>query len=164
MRIRYALLLIPLFGAPLPIAPLFGATALAETVAPPAAEHRGKLTAEERFNAANTTHDGHLTLDQAKTGYKSVARSFNQIDGDHHGYVTMDDIAAWKAAKRAAKRAAKDAAPATTPGVIRPGHAAQDGVTPKPIGTSTDLIVPMPARPRLGVDVPSAPLDKAHTS
>ena len=36
-----------------------------------------RLTMQQRFEQANVTHDGHLTLDQAKTGYKSVARHFD---------------------------------------------------------------------------------------
>jgi len=59
------------------------------------------LTMTQRFEAANTTHDGHLTLDQAKTGYKSVARHFAAIDTDKKGYITEDDIRAYNKAQRA---------------------------------------------------------------
>ena len=52
-------------------------------------------TMQQRFEHANVTHDGHLTLDQAKTGYKSVARHFDAIDQDKKGYVTEDDIRAY---------------------------------------------------------------------
>ena len=34
------------------------------------------LSMTQRFEQANTTHDGHLTPDQAKTGYKTLARHF----------------------------------------------------------------------------------------
>jgi hypothetical protein len=54
----------------------------------------------ERFEQANLTHDGHLTLDQAKSGYKSVARHFDAIDVDKKGYVTVDDIRAYNKAQR----------------------------------------------------------------
>lgn len=57
-----------------------------------AASHQ---TMHEHFVAANTTHDGHLTLEQAKVGYKSVARKFDAIDKDHKGYVTEADIHAY---------------------------------------------------------------------
>jgi hypothetical protein len=40
------------------------------------------MTEEERFDAANTPHDGHLTEDQAKAAQK--------------GYVTMDDLKAYQ--------------------------------------------------------------------
>jgi hypothetical protein len=63
--------------------------------------HHHRMTMNERFTAANTTHDGHLTLDQAKTGYRTVARHFAAIDTGHKGYVTEDDIRAWEKAQRA---------------------------------------------------------------
>jgi hypothetical protein len=97
MRLCHALLLLPLFGTP----------AFAESGTPPAAAHHGRQSAGEHFADANTTHDGHLTLDQASSGYKSIAKSFSQIDTSHHGYVTMDDIKAWKAAKKLARHDAK---------------------------------------------------------
>ena len=55
-------------------------------------------TMHDRFAAANTTHDGHLTLEQAKAGYKSVAKKFDAIDKDHKGYVTEADIHAYYSA------------------------------------------------------------------
>ena len=49
------------------------------------------------FYAANTTHDGHLTLDQAKAAnFKLVVDHFNEIDTAKRGYVTFYDIQAWK--------------------------------------------------------------------
>ncbi len=58
---------------------------------------------EQRFTQANTAHDGHLTLDQAKTGYKTVARHFRDIDTDGKGFVTENDIRAWHALQKAAR-------------------------------------------------------------
>jgi hypothetical protein len=55
-------------------------------------------TMHDRFTAANTTHDGHLTLEQAKAGYKSVAKKFDAIDKDRKGYVTEADIHAYYSA------------------------------------------------------------------
>jgi hypothetical protein len=55
-------------------------------------------TMHDRFAAANITHDGHLTLEQAKAGYKSVAKKFDAIDKDHKGYVTEADIHAYYSA------------------------------------------------------------------
>ena len=50
-----------------------------------------------KFYAANTTHDGHLTLAQAKAAdFKPVVAHFSQIDTAHHGYVTFYDIQAWR--------------------------------------------------------------------
>lgn len=49
------------------------------------------------FYAANTTHDGHLTLAQAKAAdFKPVVDHFSQIDLKKHGYVTFYDIQAWR--------------------------------------------------------------------
>jgi hypothetical protein len=50
----------------------------------------------DKFYAANTTHDGHLTLAQAKTAdMKPVVEHFSEIDTKHRGYVTFYDIQAW---------------------------------------------------------------------
>jgi hypothetical protein len=68
----------------------------------------------KRFAAANTTHDGHLTLDQASaSNWNYVVKNFDGIDKDHKGYVSVADIRAYSAAQRAARRAA---APANTKG------------------------------------------------
>jgi hypothetical protein len=49
-----------------------------------------------KFYAANTSHDGHLTLAQAKTaGLQPVVDHFADIDTKHLGYVTFYDIEAW---------------------------------------------------------------------
>ncbi len=49
-----------------------------------------------KFYAANTTHDGHLTLAQAKAaGLMPVVDHFSDIDVKKRGYVTFYDIEAW---------------------------------------------------------------------
>ncbi len=49
------------------------------------------------FYTANTTHDGHLTLAQAKAAdFKLVADHFSDIDVKKRGYVTFYDIQAWR--------------------------------------------------------------------
>lgn len=60
-----------------------------------------RLTMTQHFEQANTTHDGHLTLEQAKTGYKILARHFAAIDQDKKGFITEDDIRAYYKAQRA---------------------------------------------------------------
>ena len=81
--------------------PLFAAAVFAVfTHAQAAQPARTHLTMEQRFEKANVTHDGHLTLEQAKTGYKSVAKHFSTIDKDKKGYVTEDDIHAYYKAQR----------------------------------------------------------------
>ncbi len=70
----------------------------------------------KKFAAANTTHDGHLTLAQAqKGGLKMIAADFAAIDTQHRGYVTFNDVIAWRLdtmaarmEKRAAELRAKD--------------------------------------------------------
>ena len=65
---------------------------------------------EERFTAANTTHDGKLTLDQATAGHlRAVARDFAMIDKSKKGYVTLDEIKAHQSEQRAARKAAREA-------------------------------------------------------
>ncbi len=50
-----------------------------------------------KFYAANTTHNGHLTLAQAKAAnFRPVVDHFSQIDTAKHGYVTFYDIQAWR--------------------------------------------------------------------
>lgn len=72
-----------------------------------------RMTLHQRFEQANTTHDGHLTEEQAKLGMKSVARHFDAIDKDHKGYVTEEDIHAYYKGLRAAHHhAAESAVPA----------------------------------------------------
>lgn len=86
-------ILLPLFAAI-----VFALSAHAQTTTTHTTHH---LTAQQRFEQANVTHDGHLTLDQAKTGYKSIARHFAAIDQDKKGYITEDDIRAYYKTQRA---------------------------------------------------------------
>ncbi len=80
--------------------------------ATPAPARHGR-TLQERFDEANTTHDGHLTREQARAKMPAVARDFDAIDTGHHGYVTVDEIKAHAAQRRAERRAAKQSAPKT---------------------------------------------------
>lgn len=60
----------------------------------------------KRFAGANVTHDGHLTLEQAKSAkWKMVVKNFAAIDSNNKGYVTEQDIRAASAKARAAKQA-----------------------------------------------------------
>jgi hypothetical protein len=61
----------------------------------------GRQTMAQHFEKANTTHDGHLTLEQAKAGYKSIVPHFAEIDRDKKGYITQDDIRAYYKQQRA---------------------------------------------------------------
>jgi hypothetical protein len=58
----------------------------------------------ERFQSANTTGDGHLTLAQAQAGHMPmIVRNFDAIDVQHKGYVTLQDIRAYRQQMRATR-------------------------------------------------------------
>lgn len=92
--------------------------AYAQTTPAPAAQQNGDIAQapktgvkpnklSRRFGSANTTHDGHLTLDQArKAKWTQVVKHFPQIDADKKGFVTEQDIKTAAAQARAAKAAA----------------------------------------------------------
>ncbi len=93
---------------PLAAFALLAVQAQAQTNEPAPPAHRSHMTFDQKFEAANTSHDGHLTLDQAKAGkLKYVARHFDAIDKDHRGYVTLDDAHAYYKTMRAARHHAK---------------------------------------------------------
>jgi hypothetical protein len=61
-----------------------------------------KLKGRERFEMANVTHDGRLTLAQAQaSNWFGVVRHFQDIDRDHKGYVTWQDIREFHRAMKA---------------------------------------------------------------
>ncbi len=102
--------------------------------------HHTRLTMEEHFAQANSAHDGHLTLDEAKAGYPIVARHFREIDTDAKGYVTQNDLRAWHALQKAAHRPQREATDSIRPRnafqLAYPGH--------QPLNTSTNHTVAMP--------------------
>jgi len=66
---------------------------------------------QAKFAAANTTHDGHLTLAQARAaGMTPIVANFTAIDTAHRGYVTFNDIMAWRMDRMAAKLQTRAAA------------------------------------------------------
>jgi len=81
------------------------------TFEPGEARHGNRKTAEQRFEAANTTHDGHLTEAQAQAAHmRGVATHFAEIDSHHRGYITLEEIRAWRAERRAEHKAAREKA------------------------------------------------------
>ena len=92
------------------IAPSTGTTAGAPAAATPGTAtptpRRPRVPLQQRFDAANTTHDGHLTQAQARGHMRMVARNFDAIDTAHKGYVTVDEVRAYARARRAARRVA----------------------------------------------------------
>ena len=102
---------------PSPAAPTQTSAAAPQAAAAPApasapAPHP-RVSMDQRFANANTTHDGHLTLEQAKAGYPTVAKHFTQIDTAKRGYITEDDIRAWEKAERDRRHEAQQKAAAT---------------------------------------------------
>ena len=88
--------------------------ASAQTPAPGAGDARQSRAQEfiARFEAANTTHDGHLTFAQAQAAQLSmIAKNFSAIDKDGKGYVTLSDIQAWRHARAEQRHAQQSAAP-----------------------------------------------------
>ena len=70
------------------------------------APRRHRRTLTQMFQEANTTGDGHLTRDQA-TKMPAVARDFEAIDKDRKGYVTLEQIRAYRHDMRVQRRAAR---------------------------------------------------------
>nr|WP_294563990.1 hypothetical protein [uncultured Rhodopila sp.] len=96
-----------------------------------AAAHHARMTREQHFARANTAGDGHLTLEEAKTGFPLVAKHFSDIDLDGKGYVTLKDLQTWYAIRKVA-RSLRDA-----PGDASQLHNARQRDLPdeRPIGT-----------------------------
>ena len=105
----------PLSGTPVAPGPAAGppSDAPATETAQPARgkgmhAHRAHRKLADRFAEANTTHDGHLTLAQARDAkMNEVVRDFGLIDKDKKGYVTVDGIKAFRHERRAARAAAE---------------------------------------------------------
>jgi len=78
--------------------------------APPGQEAAMNQKWQSKFAAANTSHDGHLTLQQAEAAnLRPIVAHFSAIDTSHRGYVTYNEVMAWRLdemAKRLEHRAA----------------------------------------------------------
>lgn len=95
----------PAAAAPAP------ATAPAHTAMTKKAKHHHRRTLQQHFDAANTTHDGHLTKDQAAAAnWSYVVNHFAAMDKDKKGYVTVQDIHAYAKSRHAAHHKAAPAA------------------------------------------------------
>jgi hypothetical protein len=80
-----------------------------------------RKTLAQRFAAANATHDGHLTRDQATAAkWHYIIHHFTQIDAGDKGYITMDDIHAFAKAQRAAHPRPAAKPPAAPPPAAAP--------------------------------------------
>jgi hypothetical protein len=83
------------------------APAAAPGTAAPESRPRYRQTMQQRFDAANTSKDGHLTKEQAEAAkWTYVTRHFDAIDKSHEGFVTVADIRGYARAQRAARQPA----------------------------------------------------------
>ncbi len=72
--------------------------------------HHRYANLTEHFVAANTSHDGRLTIDQAtRAGWVRIVRHFGEIDTDHLGFVTAAQIHAYNVGQRHGHRVAGEA-------------------------------------------------------
>ena len=100
-------------AAPAAQAPAAAAPAQTAPATTPMKAKKHRQTLQQRFDAANSTHDGHLTKDQAAAAnWPYVTNNFATIDKDRKGYVTVQDIHAFAKARHAA--AHHKATPAST--------------------------------------------------
>jgi hypothetical protein len=93
---------------------LYGTAASAQPTPPPPAgapapaAQPKHLGGRQRFEAANVTHDGKLTREQAEQAHWiGLVRHFDDIDRDKKGYVTLQDLHDYAAARRAAQQGSK---------------------------------------------------------
>jgi hypothetical protein len=155
MRLLLSLLLLPvLFGPapadeapPVPQVPAAPAPLASE---PPKAHH-SRLTWQQHFAQANLAHDGHLTRDEATAGFPMIAKHFDDIDADHKGYVTENDIQSWRKMRSAARRLSRRPADK-----LKPVHAFQlhppIQPLPSPLQTASvpARVPPAPRASRIG--------------
>ena len=101
--------------------------------APPQGQPMGRpqhMTMGQRFDMANTTNDGRLTLEQAQAAHMGrVVKNFAQIDADRKGYVTKQDIQAWQ---HAMGQGRQQQPPGQPPQYAPPPQYGQPGQYPPP--------------------------------
>ncbi len=135
MRLSVLVLVVAVVAAALPaaaqqVSPLGGTAGTAPGASTPALTSPGaapgngvaaqprrpRMTMAKRFEAANTTRDGKLTLDQAQAANMvRVVRNFDAIDAHHNGYVTIEDIRAYNRARRAERHGSGQPSADTAP-------------------------------------------------
>jgi len=59
--------------------------------------------AKERFNAADTNHDGQLSQDEANQGMPRLAAHFAEIDTNKDGQLSIDEIVAYIQQRRGSR-------------------------------------------------------------
>jgi hypothetical protein len=81
--------------------------ATAANAMPAAAGHveEALTVMHQRFEAADTNHDGRISREDARSRMPFVYRNFDAIDTEHKGYLTMAQIEAYAARQAMARRA-----------------------------------------------------------
>lgn len=75
------------------------AAAAPQTDSPSPRAQRMLQMLQQRFDAADTNHDGKLTLAEAQAGMPRIAQHFADIDTNHQGYITLEQIKAYVASR-----------------------------------------------------------------
>ena len=95
-----------------------------QAAAAPAPAPGGGHRRANRFDEANTTHDGKLTLDQAQANrWRPIVKNFAAIDRDHKGYVTKQDLKEFRQERAAERKATQPPAAPPAPNAPPPGPA-----------------------------------------
>lgn len=58
---------------------------------------------EQRFDAADSNHDGYLSRDEVQSGMPRIAEHFDEVDTDHDGQLSKAEILAYLKQYRAAR-------------------------------------------------------------
>ena len=109
--------------------------ASSSATAPMPRKHAKRVSLQQHFDAANTTHDGHLTRAQAAAAnWTYVTKHFDVMDSTHKGYVTVADVHAYGVAAHAARAQRKAATPAAA---SAPATSAPVTAAPAPLPSTT---------------------------
>lgn len=83
-----------------------GAALSANAMPPAAGSHveEALTVMHQRFESADTNHDGRISREDARDRMPFVYRNFDAIDTEHKGYVTMAQIEAYAARQGMSRR------------------------------------------------------------
>jgi Ca2+-binding EF-hand superfamily protein len=75
----------------------------ADTTVPPDRVEKAGAKMREKFEAADTDHDGLLSRDETAKGFPHLTKHFDEIDANHDGKLSMVEIAQFLRNKRAVR-------------------------------------------------------------
>ena len=79
--------------------------AFANDTAQPQRVEKAGAKMREKFDVADTDHDGMLSRDEATKGLPHLAKHFDTIDANHDGKLSMQELAQFLRNKHAARNA-----------------------------------------------------------